>query len=387
MRRRRKLSPTALALTAVAVLLGDGACTRPAAPHVGDAGAARAGARDGRGGSVADLATAGDAGRDPCEHLSAEERGQVVARVGDDALTVCDFAQRIALQNPYLRARFNSGEQRRALLRSWVDSELLAAEARARGLDQDPAVRHAVTSQLARTLENQLRDAVEAPAVSDADVEAYFAQHRAEYDTPEQVRASHVLLPTREAAERVLADARAHAADDAHWRDLVRHETQDDATRDIGGDLGFFTAQGGSTVPPELAAAAFALRSPGDVAAEVVVTAHGGRNHVQGFHVVRFVARREALHRTLDEVRRPIHNRLFRERLDAAQDRAVGAVLEQLRGRTPVTIHDEVLGQLHLDLPDGGTASAPGGPGAPGARGTIGAAGAPSGPMPATTPR
>src|SRR5581483_6254165 len=95
----------------------------------------------------------GDGGtEDPCGGLTEAQRTAVVARVGDQRLTLCDFARRMNLQNPYQRARFNSPEARRALVQSWVDAELLAAEAHDQGLDQDPEVRRAITMRLARAL-------------------------------------------------------------------------------------------------------------------------------------------------------------------------------------------------------------------------------------------
>lgn len=299
-----------------------------------------------------------DAGRDPCADLTPEQRRAVVARVGDSTLTLCDFARRINMQNQYLRARFAAPEQRRALLRAWVDSEILAAEARARGLDREPAVRHAITTQLARQLETEVRSQVPPPVITEAEVERYYQEHRNEYDTPEQVRASHIVLTNRARAEQVLAEARAHASDDAYWRELVRRETVDNATRDIGGDLGFFTQDGGNSVPPEVARAAFALRTPGEVAPHVVESARGGPNHSPGYHIVRFVARREALHRTLDEVRRPIRNRLWRERFDAAQDEAVRSLVERLRRQARITIDEQALAQVRIDVPSPGTPAA-----------------------------
>lgn len=302
-----------------------------------------------------------DAGaQDPCASLTPEQRNAVVARVGDSTLTLCDFAQRINLQNQYLRARFQAPEQRRALLRSWVDSELLATEARNRGLDRDPAVQHAVTSQLARQLESDLRGNVPQPEVSDADVVAYYNEHRAEYDTPEQVRAAHLVVSNRTRAEQILTDARAHATDDAHWRDLVRRETVDAVTRETGGDLGFFGQQGTTTVPPEVATAAFALHNPGEITANVIESRAGGPNHGPGFHIVRFISRREAMHRSIDDVRRAIRNRLWRERFDRAQSDAVRGLVDQLRSHTAVTIDENALQQLHIDL-----APAPGQPAAP----------------------
>jgi hypothetical protein len=316
---------------------------------------------------------AADAGQDPCASLTPEQRTTVVARVGDSTLTLCDFAQRINLQNQYLRARFQAPEQRRALLRSWVDAELLAVEARNRGLDRDPSVQHAITSQLARQLESDLRANVPQPEVSDADIEQYYNEHRAEYDTPEQVRAAQLVVGNRTRADQLLADARAHASDDAYWRDLVRRETSDPVTRETGGDLGFFGPQGGITVAPEVATAAFALHQTGEIAPTVIESAHGGPSHGPGFHIVRYISRREAVHRSLDEVRRAIRNRLWRERFDRAQNDAVRGLVERLRTQTPVSIDENALQQIHLDV-----APAPTQPAAPRQPTPTGAAPAPS---------
>ena len=114
------------------------------------------------GGGAAAATADGGVGRrvDPCAILEPSQRDLMVARVGDQSLTLCDFTRRVNSQNPYLRARFNAPEQRRALLQSWVDAELLAAEAQQRGLDREPEVRRAVIIQLARRLEQTTRDAL-----------------------------------------------------------------------------------------------------------------------------------------------------------------------------------------------------------------------------------
>lgn len=294
-----------------------------------------------------------DASVDPCESMAPAEREQIVARVGDRSLTVCDFARRLAGQNPYLRARLNTPEARRALVRAWVDAELLALEARARGLDNDPSVRNAILTQLARQVEAEVRASVPPAEVSEADIERYYREHIREYETPEQVRFSHIVLTSRAEAERVLAEAQRVASDDAAWRNLVRSNSRDESTRETGGDVGFVGREGSAQVPAELAQAAFRLRNVGEVLGEVVETAHGGPNHGPGFHVLRLIARREALRRSLDEVRRAIRNRLFEERNDRAQSNAVRELVARLRRETPVQIDEAALAGVRIDVAPG----------------------------------
>jgi hypothetical protein len=296
--------------------------------------------------------------QDPCDELSPEERSTVLARIGASSLTLCDFARRVASQNPYLRARLNTPEARRSLVRAWVDSELLATEARARNLDGEPSVRNAVLSQLARQVESAVRSGVATPVVSESDIERYYREHMTEYETPEQVRFSQIVLGSRAEAERVLARARTLAADDTAWRALVRGESRDETTRELGGDLGFVSREGSPQVPREVAEAAFALREVGQVAAQVVESPRGGPNRGPGFHVLRLIARRDALRRSLDDVRRAIRNRLFEEASDRAQAAAVRELLERLRRESPVQVDEGALSRVRIAPAPSGTGPA-----------------------------
>ncbi|MFO0627432.1 MAG: peptidyl-prolyl cis-trans isomerase [Polyangiales bacterium] len=302
-------------------------------------------------------AAAGDAlavlrpGADPCEILMPEQRDLVVAQVNDRRLTLCDFTRRINVENPYLRARMSTPDQRRALLQSWLDAELLAAEAQARGYDQHPEVRRAVNLQLARRLEQTLRAEVTVTPVSDADVAAYYEAHRAEYNTEAQVRVSHIVLGSQAEAERTLAELRAQPQDNALWTRLVRERSTHRESREREGDLGFFAREGSASVPAEVAAAAFTLEQVGALSERVVPSAHGGPSNGPGFHVLRLTARREALHRTLAEESARIRARLERQRREQAEDAAVNAVLTRLRGASRVEIDEAALSRLQVNAP------------------------------------
>ncbi len=292
----------------------------------------------------------------------------MVARVGDQSLTLCDFARRINSQNPYLRARFAAPEQRRALLQSWLEAELLAAEARERHLADAPEVRRAVTMQLARQLEREVRNGIAQPEVSDAEVRAYYEAHRSEYETEAQVRASQIAFASRADAEAALTELRAHPDDDAAFREKVRRLSTDTASRAADGDLGFFSRTGGNGVEPEVAAAAFALTRTGELA-PVVESAHGGPNRGAGFHVVRLTARRDALHRTLEEETRRIRGRLLRDKRDQAEEAAMRALVERLRGAANIQIDEAALARVTVTPPQGTVPPALTGPLPPGVMG------------------
>src|SRR5690606_1061664 len=123
--------------------------------------------------------------------------------------------------------------------------------------------------------------------------------HRSEYHTPEQVRASHILVRDRATAARILAQIQAAPSDLRLYRQLAEQHNTDAETRKRFGDLRFFSrpserTEGEPDVPPEVAEAAFRIERIGAVHPEVVQSS-------RGFHVVKLTGRRAAMHRSLEE--------------------------------------------------------------------------------------
>ncbi len=86
--------------------------------------------------------------------------------------------------------------------------------------------------------------------VTDADMQAYYNAHLAEFKVPEMVRARHILVSYPEkATEAQKNEARARASDllkkaqakGADFGKLARENTDDTGTKDSGGDLDFAT--------------------------------------------------------------------------------------------------------------------------------------------------
>jgi parvulin-like peptidyl-prolyl isomerase len=94
----------------------------------------------------------------------------------------------------------------------------------------------------------------------------------------EQVHARHILLDTEEAAQEVLG----LLEQGADFVAVAREHSLDQATKDNGGDLGWFPRR---LVPPELESAAFALQ-PGQVSGIVRLG--------DGYHILQVVEREDA---------------------------------------------------------------------------------------------
>lgn len=280
--------------------------------------------------------------------LTEEEARQVLAKIGDREITVGEFVESISSKGPFLRARYNSPERRRELLDQMVRFELFAEEAHRRGFDELPDVQRTRKQVLIRRfLKQEFEDRIQLSDVSDEDVAAYYESHRDEFNKPEQVRASQIVVSSQATAQRLLRQLLASPSDIRLFRQLAEQNDTDPATRDRFGDLGFFSRPSERQadepeVPAEVADAVFALDTIGAIHPHVIRTSGG-------FCIVKITGRRAALRRSLEEASRPIRHRLWRER----REHAVEELVTRLRQEADVHEDLSLLDQVHIDIPEG----------------------------------
>lgn len=144
---------------------------------------------------------------------------------------------------------------------------------------------------------------------SDADVQAYYDNNLDRYTEEVDLRVSHILLRTQDAevaevqaqAESIVAEAR----NGADFAELARRYSEDEGTRDAGGDLGRITP---GQMVPEFEGAAFALEQ--DEVSDPVTS-------MFGVHVIKATEKTGGATQTLDEVRDAIVDILQQESADA----------------------------------------------------------------------
>ncbi|NPV45425.1 MAG: hypothetical protein HPY69_00595 [Armatimonadetes bacterium] len=140
--------------------------------------------------------------------------------------------------------------------------------------------------------------------LSEAEVEAYYQAHLAEFSRGEQVRARLMLFSQRENAEAV---AEALKAPDADFAGLAKAFSEDPATREKGGDMGYFSRE---DYAREISDAAFAL-NPGETSDILTVP--------DGYAIVRVEGRRPAGPIPLAEIAPAVRARMELELLEAAR--------------------------------------------------------------------
>jgi peptidyl-prolyl cis-trans isomerase C len=201
---------------------------------------------------------------------------------------------------------------REALLQDWLERRVLVLAARGRGLLRGPAS----PEDERAAVELLLADAIGAQvAVSDADVDAYYAQHPSEFTVPEEVTLRQILVPTANEARDVLR----RLQKDPKTFELLAQTLSRGPEASRGGLMGRF-ARG--QLPPELEAAAFALQ-PGQTSPVVQTSL--------GHHVLRLEARSEPRTLALAEARAPIRTQLEAARTARARRDFVAGLMARAK--------------------------------------------------------
>jgi peptidyl-prolyl cis-trans isomerase D len=151
-----------------------------------------------------------------------------------------------------------------------------------------------------------LRAKVVVPA---ADIERAYNSSIEQYSTPEQVRASHILLKT-EGKDDATVKAKAEevlklAKGGADFAALAKAYSEDEQSAKNGGDLDYF---GKGRMVPEFDQVAFTME-PGQISG-VVKTQYG-------YHVIKLVDKKAATTRSLADVRQQINDQVAYERAQA----------------------------------------------------------------------
>lgn len=115
---------------------------------------------------------------------------------------------------------------------------------------------------------------------SDEEARDFYNKNQDKFKTPEQVKASHILVKTEEEAKKVLAEVK--AAPDK-FGELAKKYSTDPGSKDNGGDLGFFGR--GQMVEP-FEKTAFTL-NPGQISDAV--------KSDFGFHIIKVAEKKPAV--------------------------------------------------------------------------------------------
>jgi parvulin-like peptidyl-prolyl isomerase len=280
--------------------------------------------------------------------LSPELASKVLAKVGDREITLGEYAATLGRMDPFERLRYQTPDRRRKLLDEIIKAELLAGEAKRRGLDKRPEnqarIRQALRDEVLERARTNVPNLTDIP---ESEVRSYYEAHRDEFREPERRRVAHILLADEARAKKALEQAL--TADPVQWGKLVQEYSLDKsgasgplAPAELAGDLGIVSgpndARGDNTaVPAAVRTAVFQISKLGGVFPALV--REGGR-----FHVVRLTGKTDARERSFAEAERSIRVALVQQKVNTAERELERRLLQQY----PVKIDEAALAQVHV---------------------------------------
>jgi peptidyl-prolyl cis-trans isomerase C len=268
---------------------------------------------------------------------SEQDLDAPLAKIDDVVITVREFQEQINRQSPYVRARYAAMDRKREFLENLVRFEVLAKEAQARGYNQNPdVVRTMKQVMIQKLMKAEFENLIKPEQITEAEMRSYYDSHQAEFNTPEEVRISVIVLRKKTDAATVATMARDLGSSNKGFRELVTQYSVDEDSKLRGGDLRYF-ARDTKEVPSAVVDAAFAMARTGDVAGPIAVNGK--------YFVLKQTGRRKPQSRAFEEVKRQIQNHLYRDRRTAAQQKFV----DELRKKAKVEVFDTNLRRIRVD--------------------------------------
>lgn len=265
---------------------------------------------------------------------------RVIAEVGDEKILFGDLNNLIRMMPPSYQAMFSNVEQMNKLLERQIDNMLFAQEARRLKVDENPDVRYKLEEFTKGILTQALIEETvnKNITVTDEEIEEYYKNNISEFEVPEKVKVSHILIAIdSDASENVKAEKKKQAEQilykvkaGENFAELAQQFSDDSTTKKRGGVLGFFPRGSKSS---EIEEVAFNLKK-GEVS-DIVLTD-------KGYHIIKLLDKKEGTTRSLEDSRKKIKNRLTQQK----KSEAIQRLLEDLKAKTKVVIYEETLKEI-----------------------------------------
>jgi peptidyl-prolyl cis-trans isomerase C len=264
----------------------------------------------------------------------------VIAKVGDTKIVYGDLNKLIKMMPPSYQAMFSSTEQVNNLLQRQIDNTLFAQEARRLKVDKDPDVQYKIEEFTKGILTQALLEQTvnKNIAVTDQEIKQYYDANKSEFQVPERVKASHILIAVpADASESVKKEKKAKAEEvlakikkGGDFSELAKQYSDDAATKNRGGVIGFFSK---GSKEPAFEEAVAKLKK--DEVSSPVLTS-------KGYDIIKVLETKAAETKSLEDSRSRISSKLEQKK----RNEAIEALLKDIKGRTDVVIYEDALKKI-----------------------------------------
>ncbi|HID93581.1 MAG TPA: hypothetical protein EYP60_05745 [bacterium (Candidatus Stahlbacteria)] len=203
-----------------------------------------------------------------------EKQGKILARVGDEVLTLEDFY--ILIPNQYLRGL--TAFEKEELVKQWIKTSLFYQAALEEGIDKEEEMRTRLEQVKREVLANEFlaRHLPTEIYVEDSTAKNYFEKHKNEFAY--ECKAAQIVVPTEGEAQAVLDRLKRGES----FAKLARELSIDPSSKN-GGVIGYIR-RGDMPNMPEFEEALFSLKNVGDIS-DIV-------RSVYGYHIIKLLDKR-----------------------------------------------------------------------------------------------
>jgi peptidyl-prolyl cis-trans isomerase C len=258
-----------------------------------------------------------------CSKKETAQNGPYLAKVDGAPITKADFDREIQSLPDYAKQMFEGPGGREKFLDEVIKKEILYQEALKQGIDKSPEFIRKMEDAKKMTLISGLleQEIMSKSQVTDKEIRDYYDQHKNEFTTTSQIRASHILVKTEAEAEKVLERLKKGE----NFEEIARKVSIDKASAKNGGDIGYFSR---GQIVPEFEKAAASLKI-GEISGPVKTQF--------GYHIIKVTDKKTGPVAEFDRVKEIIAQKLTGEK----QKEAFDSYIEGLRKKYKVEINKE----------------------------------------------
>lgn len=255
--------------------------------------------------------------------MLGQAQAAVIATVNKKQLTDDDLRAALAQFNEGQRTNIlKDPNNRRQVLLSMIDQELLNQEAERQKLGEDEQIKAMVENFRRQQMINRLLEKNLSSQVTQSAAKKFYDQNKLLFNT-DQVHAQHILVATDVEAREVLTKLKDPKSD---FQKLAERSSKDPSAKNNRGDLGFFTRD---QLDPDFTKAAF-----GGASGEIL----GPVKTVYGYHIIKILEKKTGKTLSFEEAEAKATG-FLRQKLGKDY-------LAKLRDQSKIQVEDKALDKL-----------------------------------------